>query len=105
MGTHMKDDSTFERRGRVVRHWLRSNRRSGSGTIFARPSVQTNTVVPDRLTERTRGVQGNRAGSNETQRAADAHSAGMAENGTTTKFGRTLNLRGSFFSDLSQLAQ
>ena len=34
MGTHMKDESTFERRGRVVLHWLRSNRRSGSGTIF-----------------------------------------------------------------------
>ena len=34
--------------------------------FFARPTVQTGTVVSDRLTERTRGVQANRAGSIET---------------------------------------
>ena len=38
----------------------------------------------DGLTERTRGLQATRTGSNETYRAEDACSAGMAENGTTS---------------------
>ena len=84
VGTHAKDESSFERRGRVVRHWFRSNRRFGSSTTLARMAVQNSTATSDGLTERTRGVQATRAGSNETHRAEDAHSAGMAENGTTS---------------------
>ena len=84
MGTHAKDESSFERRSRVVRHRLRSNRRFGSSTTFARMAVQNSTAASDRLTERTRGVQTKKARLNETCRAEDAHSAGVAENGTTS---------------------
>ena len=44
-------------------------------------AVQNSTAASDGLTERTRGVQATRTRSNETYRAEDAHSAGMAENG------------------------
>ena len=84
MGTRTEDESSFERTRRVVRHWLRSNRRFVSSTMFARLAVQHSTASSDRLTERTCAVQAKRAWSNETHRAEDAHSAGMAENGTTT---------------------
>ena len=40
-----KDESSFERRGRVVRHWLRSNRRFGSSTTFERMAVQSSTLL------------------------------------------------------------
>ena len=100
-----------------------SNRRYGSSTTFARMAVQNSTAPSDGLTERTCGVPAKKAGSNETRRAEDDHSAGMAEKGTTSypqsvdsrqsgrlhdqghdwrkliKFGRALNLRGSFFTD------
>ena len=56
----------------------------GSSTTLARMAVQNSTATSDGLTERTRGVQATRAGSNETYRAEDACSAGMAENGTTS---------------------
>ena len=82
--THPKDESSFERRGRVVRYWLRSNRRFGSSTTLARMAAQNSTATSDGLTERTRGLQATRTGSNETCRVEDAHSAGMAENGTTS---------------------
>ena len=79
-------------------------------------------AVPLLLTdfpERARSLQTQRAGSNETRGAQDAHSAGMAKNGTTSssqmtkamtrekliKFGHALNLRGSPFADLSRPAQ
>ena len=81
VGTHAKDESSFERRSRVVRHWLRSNRRFGSSTTLARMAVQNSTATSDGLTERTCGVQATRAGSTG---AEDARSAGMAENGTTS---------------------
>ena len=51
-----KKTSSFERRGRVVRHWLRSNRSLGSSTIFARMAVQNSTASPDRRKERTCGA-------------------------------------------------
>ena len=84
MGTHTDNESSFEHRGRVVRHWLRSNRRFDSSTTFARMAVQNSTAASDRLTERTCGVQAKRARSNETHRAEDAHSGGVAENVTTS---------------------
>ena len=83
MGTHEKDESSFERRSRVVRHGLRSDRRFGSSTTFARMALQNSTPASDRLTKCTRGVRTKRAGSNEIYRAEDAPSAGMAEFGTT----------------------
>ena len=57
----------------------------GSSTMFARMTVHSSTASTNRITERTCGVQAKRAKSNETHRAEDAHSAGMAENGTTTQ--------------------
>ena len=128
-GHARKDVSSFERRGRVVRHWLRSNRRFGSSTTFERMAVQSSTAASEGLTERASGVQTTRTRSNETYRVENAHSARMAENGTTSnpqsidsrhladlmtkamnrekliKFGRALNLRGAFFTDLSQPAK
>ena len=67
--THTEDESSFERKGRVIRHWVRSNRRSGSSTTFARMAVQNSTAASDRLTERTCG---------------GASEEGTAANGTTT---------------------
>ena len=84
VGTYAKDESSFERRSRVVRHWLRSNRRFGSSTTFERMAVQSSTATSDGLTECACGVQATRTRSNETRRIEDAHSAGMAENGTTS---------------------
>ena len=76
--------SSCERRRRVVCHRLRSNRRPGSSTIFARLAVQNSAAASDRFTECACSVQTQRARSNETCRAEDAHSAGMARNGTTS---------------------
>ena len=56
----------------------------GSSTTLARMAIRNSTATSDGLTERTRGVQATRTGSNETYRAEDARSAGMAENGTTS---------------------
>ena len=84
MGTYAKDESSFERRSRAVRCWLRNNRRLGSSTTFTRMAVQNRAVASDRFTERTRSVLTQRARSKETGRAEDAHSAGMAEHGTTS---------------------
>ena len=50
MGTHTEDKSSFERRGRGVRRWLRSNRRFGSSTTFAVVAVQNSTASTERLT-------------------------------------------------------
>ena len=85
VGTHAKDESSFERRGRVVRHWLRSNRRFGSSTTLARMAVQNSTATSDGPHRAHLWVCRRRGpGSNETYREEDAHSAGMAENGTTS---------------------
>ena len=84
MGTYAKDESSLERRSPVMHHSLRSDRRCGSSTTFARMAVQNSTIASDRCTERTRGVQTHRARSNETCRSEDARSAGMTENGTTS---------------------
>ena len=63
----------------------------GSGAIeglgaaqLLRMAIQNSTATSDGLTECTRGLQATRTGSNETYRAEDARSAGMAENGTTS---------------------
>ena len=40
LDTHTEDESSFEGRGRVVRHWLTSNRRIGSNTAFTRMAVR-----------------------------------------------------------------
>ena len=61
MGTHAEHESCFERRGRVVRHWLRINRRSVSSTTLRKMAVQNTTAACVRLTERTCGVQAKRA--------------------------------------------
>ena len=63
---------------------VRSNRRFGSSTTLARMAVQNSIATSDGLTERTRGLQATRTGWNETYRAGDARSAGMAENGATS---------------------
>ena len=84
MGTYAKDERSFERRSRVVRHRLRSNRRFGRSTAFVRMAVQISAVASYRFTEGARTVQTQGARSNDTCRAEDAHRAGMAENGTTS---------------------
>ena len=81
MGTHTENKSSFERRGRVARHWLKSNRRFGSSTTVAIIAVKNRTDSTDRLTERTCGVQTKRASSNETHRVEDAHNAKIAKIG------------------------
>ena len=81
---YAEDESSLERRSRPVRDRLRNNRILGSSTTFSRMAVQDSAVASDRLPERARSVQTQRAGSNETCRAEDAHSAGMAKKGTTS---------------------
>ena len=68
----------------AVRDRLRSNQRLGPSTTFTRMAVHDSAVAADRLPERARSVQAQSAGSNETCRAEDAHSGGMAENWTTS---------------------
>ena len=82
--THIEDKNFFEHRGQSVWNWLRSNQRFESSTTFSRMAVQSSTASSDRFIERTRGVQAKKAWSNETRRVEDAHSPGMAENGTTS---------------------
>ena len=82
---HTEDEFFFfERRDRVVRHSLRSNRVFGNNAIFPRKAVQNSTASSDNCSERICGVQTKKARSNETHRAEDAHSAEMAEHGTTS---------------------
>ena len=85
VGTHAKDETSFERRSfELYGIGSRGNRRFGSSTTFDRMAVQSSTAASDRLTERACGVHATRTGSNETYRVEDAHSAGMTENGTTS---------------------
>ena len=84
MGTDAKDESSFERRSRAIRRRLGGGRRLWSSTTFARMEVQNGAAALGRLTEHAGSVQTQRTRPNETCRAEDAHSAGMAENGTTS---------------------
>ena len=84
MGTYAKHESSFERRSRVVRHRLRSNRRPWSSRTVARMAVQNSAAYLDRLTKCARSVQTQRTRPKETCRAEDARSAGMAKKGTTS---------------------
>ena len=103
--TYREDERSFESRGRVEWHWLRSNRRSGSSTTFARMAVQNSTAASGRLTERTCGVQAKRAWVHTGRprihevwthdKPADFMTKAMTRE-KLIKFGRALNLRGSF---------
>ena len=129
MGLHTDDNSSLEHRGGVVRHWLRSNRRFGSSTTFARLARHDSTASSDRLTERTCGVQTKRpcrmkhielkmltvqewlkTGRLRIHKVSTHDNPADLLNKAMTrekliKFGRALNLRGSFTIDLGQPAQ
>ena len=78
--TH-KTRALFERRGRVVRHRLRSYRRLWSSTTFAIMAVQSSAVALDKLTKCACSVKTQRTRPSETRGTEDAQSAGTAENG------------------------
>ena len=119
VGTHTEDKSSFERRGRVVRHWLMRIEGLGAAQLLQDGHYKT---VPLLLTDSQSALAVCKR--NETNRVEDSHGAGMLRihkapthdnpadfmtkamnREKLMKFGRVLNLRGAFFTDLGQPAQ